>query len=47
MTIDRGGLYELVSSTEFGTHHLDLRIDGTGVAVHLLHFGTTDVPDVA
>ena len=47
LTIDRGGLYELLSAAEFGTHHLDLRIRGTGVAVHLLHFGTTDVPETA
>jgi hypothetical protein len=47
LTIDRGGLYELLSAADFGTHHLDLRIRGKGVAVHLLHFGTTDVPEVA
>lgn len=47
LTIDRGGLYELVSGPEFGLHHLDLRFRGRGAAVHLLHFGTTDVPDMA
>jgi hypothetical protein len=47
LVVDRGGLYELISARDFGIHHLDLRIRGPGVAVHLLHFGTTDVPDVA
>ncbi len=47
LIVDRGGLYELLSGPDFGIHHLDLRFRGEGAAVHLLHFGTTDVPDVA
>lgn len=47
LTVDRGGVYELISSQDFGIHNLDLRIRGSGVAVHLLHFGTTSVPDLA
>ncbi|MFN8178447.1 MAG: redoxin domain-containing protein [bacterium] len=47
LTIDRGGVYELICSREFGIHNLDLRIRGSGVAVHLLHFGTMDVPELA
>jgi hypothetical protein len=47
LTIDRGGVYELISAHDFGIHNLDVRIRGAGVAVHLLHFGTTSVPDLA
>jgi len=47
ISIDRGGVYELISSPEFGIHHLDLHIRGSGVAVHLLHFGTMEVPERA
>lgn len=44
---DRGGVYELISARDFGIHHLELGVRGGGLAVHLLHFGTTVVPDVA
>lgn len=44
---DRGGVYELIAAREFGIHHLELSVRGAGLAVHLLHFGTTVVPDVA
>jgi hypothetical protein len=44
---DRGGVYELISARDFGIHHLELGVRGRGLAIHLLHFGTTVVPDVA
>jgi hypothetical protein len=44
---DRGGVYELLRAGEFGVHHLELSVRGPGLAVHLLHFGTTFVPEVA
>jgi hypothetical protein len=47
LVADRGGVYELLSSPDFGLHNLQLGIRGAGLAVHLLHFGTTAVPDVA
>jgi len=47
LVADRGGVYELISSPDFGLHNLQLGIRGSGLAVHLLHFGTTAVPDVA
>ena len=45
--VDRGRLYELVSCPEFGIHNLDLRIRGAGTTVHLLSFGTRDVPEAS
>ena len=47
INVARGGVYELISSPDFGIHNLDLRFRGAGVAVHLLHFGTTSVPELA
>ena len=43
--VERGRLYELISSAEFGIHNLDVRVRGGSVAFHLLSFGTTPVPE--
>jgi hypothetical protein len=43
--IDRGSVYEWIDGMPFGVHHLDARVSGPGVALHLLSFGTTVVPE--
>jgi hypothetical protein len=45
VAVERGRVYELVSSIEFDTHNLDVRIRGGAVGFHLLHFGTSLVPE--
>jgi peroxiredoxin len=47
LDVDRGRLYDLISCPEFGIHNLDLRIHGAGTRVHLLSFGTRDVPEAS
>jgi Thioredoxin like C-terminal domain len=47
VAVPRGRVYELISSPEFGVHNLDLRIRGSGTTVHLLSFGTRDVPEAS
>jgi hypothetical protein len=42
-----GRLYDLLSAAEFGVHNLSLRVRGRGVAIHLLHFGSSEVPEEA
>ena len=42
-----GRLYDLLSAAEFGVHNLALRVRGRGVAFHLLHFGSSEVPEEA
>lgn len=43
VTIDRGRVYDLGTSAEFGVHHLDL-VFAPGLAVHRLHFDPSDAP---
>jgi hypothetical protein len=45
VTIERGRLYELISSAEFGLHNLDIRVNGPGVTLHLISFGTNEIPE--
>jgi peroxiredoxin len=45
--VEEGRLYELVSPAEFGIHNLHLQVRGSGLALHLLHFGSTEVPEEA
>lgn len=47
LSLERGRLYELISEAPFGLHHLDVRVRGRGVAFHLLHFGSSEVPEEA
>jgi thiol-disulfide isomerase/thioredoxin len=42
-----GRLYDLLSAAEFGVHNLSLRVRGRGVSFHLLHFGSSEVPEEA
>ncbi|HMB68796.1 MAG TPA: redoxin domain-containing protein [bacterium] len=42
-----GRLYDLLSAAEFGVHNLSLRVRGHGVSFHLLHFGSSEVPEEA
>jgi hypothetical protein len=42
-----GRLYDLLSAAEPGVHNLALRVRGRGVAFHLLHFGSSEVPGEA
>lgn len=47
LPLGRGRLYDLLSAAEFGVHNLALRVRGRGVAFHLLHFGSSEVPEEA
>lgn len=47
LPLERGRLYDLVSAAEFGVHNLQLRVHGRGTAFHLLHFGSSEVPEEA
>ncbi|MGQ0721581.1 MAG: redoxin domain-containing protein [Candidatus Eiseniibacteriota bacterium] len=47
LPVGEGRLYELVSSADFGIHNLHLRVRGRGLSLHLLHFGSTEVPEEA
>jgi len=47
VAVPRGRVYELIASPEFGVHNLDVRIHGRGTTVHLLSFGTRDVPEAS
>lgn len=47
LPLGRGRLYDVVSAAEFGIHNLALRVRGRGVAFHLLHFGSSEVPEEA
>lgn len=44
---ERGRLYDLIASTDFGLHNLNVDVRGRGAAFHLLHFGSSDVPEEA
>jgi Thioredoxin like C-terminal domain len=47
LPLGAGRLYSLLSAAEFGVHNLALRVRGRGVAFHLLHFGSSEVPEEA
>lgn len=47
VAVNRGRVYELISSPEFGVHNLDVRVRGRGTIFHLLSFGTRDVPEAS
>lgn len=42
--VGHGRLYRLIEEAPFGVHNLEIEVPGPGLGVHLLHFGTEDVP---
>jgi len=47
VAVARGRVYELVTGADFAVHNLDLRVRGRGCALHLLTFGTREVPEAS
>lgn len=44
VSVGCGRIYELISCPEVSVHNLDLRVRGRSTSLHLLSFGTRDVP---
>jgi Thioredoxin like C-terminal domain len=47
VAVARGRVYELVAGADFAMHNLDLRVRGRGCTLHLLTFGTREVPEAS
>ncbi|MBZ0270247.1 hypothetical protein K8I85_19005, partial [bacterium] len=47
VAVNRGRVYELVTGADFAVHNLDLRVRGRGATLHLLTFGTREVPEAS
>lgn len=47
VAVTRGRVYELVAGADFAVHNLDLRVRGRGCTLHLLTFGTREVPEAS
>ena len=43
--VDRGSVFDLVDGIPFGIHHLEARVSGAETTLHLLAFGTQEVPE--
>jgi len=45
VSVDGGRVYELISTDAFGVHHLSIEAVKAGTALHLVEFGSIDVPE--